>query len=123
MLDSYYRRKLASMSENVLSIRRGGRFLIKPREEFLSTHPTQDKRADSINNVIPEALILREDNCCPLLSRVDPRVVFEEKMNAISRRSEEEKKSDQRRVEAEIMKKVISIPIPSEPPIDASMKN
>lgn len=40
--------------------------------EFLSTHPSHDKRAEYLESMLKETLELREKCNCPRLPRVDP---------------------------------------------------
>ncbi|XP_078074612.1 metalloendopeptidase OMA1, mitochondrial isoform X3 [Mustelus asterias] len=44
--------------------------------EWFSTHPSNDRRVQHLDKLIPEAVKLREDCSCPSLPSVDPRLVF-----------------------------------------------
>uniref|UniRef100_UPI00398F3471 metalloendopeptidase OMA1, mitochondrial n=1 Tax=Pristiophorus japonicus TaxID=55135 RepID=UPI00398F3471 len=44
--------------------------------EWFSTHPSNERRVEHLDKLIPEAIKLRENCSCPILPSVDPRLVF-----------------------------------------------
>ncbi|KFQ22020.1 hypothetical protein N331_12622, partial [Merops nubicus] len=48
--------------------------------EWLSTHPSHENRAEHLDQLMPEALKIRESCNCPSLSGPDPRLVFKHTM-------------------------------------------
>ncbi|XP_041064466.1 metalloendopeptidase OMA1, mitochondrial isoform X2 [Carcharodon carcharias] len=60
--------------------------------EWFSTHPSNDRRVEHLDKLIPEAIKLREDCSCPSLPSVDPRLVFKltvQEMLKLSKKREE----------------------------------
>ncbi|NXO03859.1 OMA1 Metalloendopeptidase, partial [Rhinopomastus cyanomelas] len=49
--------------------------------EWLSTHPSHENRVEHLDQLIPEALKIRESCNCPSLSGPDPRLIF--RINAL----------------------------------------
>ncbi|XP_067893321.1 metalloendopeptidase OMA1, mitochondrial [Heterodontus francisci] len=60
--------------------------------EWFSTHPSNDRRVEHLEKLIPEAVKLREDCSCPSLPSLDPRLVFKlsvQEMLKLSKKREE----------------------------------
>ncbi|XP_069794598.1 LOW QUALITY PROTEIN: metalloendopeptidase OMA1, mitochondrial [Narcine bancroftii] len=54
--------------------------------EWFSTHPSNERRVQHLDNLIPKALKLREGCSCPALPSIDPRLVFKLSMEELMKR-------------------------------------
>ncbi|XP_051867817.1 metalloendopeptidase OMA1, mitochondrial [Pristis pectinata] len=54
--------------------------------EWFSTHPSNERRVQHLNNLIPKAIKLRENCGCTSLPSIDPRLVFKLSMEEMMKR-------------------------------------